>query len=266
MKLSKFFAVAAIGFSAVLMCNAEVIPMNADFLRNAWTNSLKCDGNQITVSGRSFLVSRKPIDIDHAKKYSFKITAVGNKVKPTNIYVGFDFCDENGKGIAAHHLQGLQYTITPLARDAKKGDTKIYISKGAAWVRGGSVCIVKDAKADNSDVPNAKVVGENVTAVKKVGTEWEVTLAKGLTEDLPANTSLRQHLKGGYYYCVANKSIPAEGEITLQGSVSGLPKYLQQYNAKNWPIGAKKAYFIILADWGNTKTPVILKDGTFTIE
>ena len=266
MQMLKSVFAAAAAFAALTLSAAEVINLaSSDVVRNAWGTPLKFEENQITTKGRAFIVMKKTIDIDHAKKYSFKVTAVGNKVKPTAIYIGFDPLNEKGVSIPAIQLQGLQYTFTQLARDAKKGDTVIYVKNGQAWVRGGSVVFVKDAKADNSDVPNSKVVGGNIVSVKKEGAEWAVTFKNALKEDLAAGTAVREHINGGFYYC-AVKTVPQDGEIVLSGTVSGLPKYLQQYNGKNWPIGAKKASFIILADWTNTKTPVILKDATFTIE
>lgn len=271
MKISSFttavFSCAVLFFSgAEALAEQEVIKLNeSKNIRAVWGQKLQFSEDGFSVSGKTFLAGTKKFDIDLNKTYSFSATVVGNGQKKTQLFIGFELFDENGKSIPAHHLQGLHYTFTETTRDAKKGDKIIYVKNGMAWVRAATACVMTGAKADASDLPNKNIVASGVKAVKKIGSEWEITLHNPLMADLPAKTAVRQQCKGGFYYSIII-DVPESGEKELSFKVRGLPKYPGMYNRVNWPFGAKKAQFLILSDWRNTKTKVTFKNPVFTIE
>ena len=83
---------------------------------------------------------------------------------------------------------------------------------------------------------------------------------------MPAGTLIRQHYRGGYLYVSAGRIIPVNGKLEIKGTIGGVSAKLESFNRKNFPVNARKAQLIILADWTGQKADVEIKDVTITVE
>lgn len=260
-------AVCAMAFAGITLASAETFNLaDKNFFRKNMGN-FSTTGTQFTTKGMTYLASRKTFDIDPEKSYKFKMTITNSAPKPLRLYIGFNLVDAKGRTHSAIAWQGIASTFTQIARDAKKGDKVLYVKNATYWSVAGTVNIARNAKQDATDVPNTTIVANSIKAKKKIGNEWEVTLREPLKADFKAGENVRQHIAGGFYYSVTKLVDPSEKEIVIDRTVKGYVKTLNGFNGKNWPIGAKKAQFIILADWGSkVGTPLIFKNASFSVE
>lgn len=254
-------------FAGMSMASAETFNLAKQNFFWKPKKGFTTNGTEFTTTGMTFLSSQKLYDVDPAKKYSVKIKVNSSVPRVCCLYVGFELHDAKGKSYQAVSWQGYPETFTQITRPAKIGDKVIYVKNGANWSTVRSVYFALDAKADGSDIPNTKIVYNNVASKKKVGNEWEITLTAPLKINLPAGKSVRQHAAGGYFYVINKRIMPKDKELVLSGSVQGFAKTIGQYNGKNWPAGVGKVRFVILADWGTkVNSPLTFKEATFTIE
>lgn len=265
MKLISKLAVAVLSVSGALLCAAEVTNYSVKDISRILGKNVTFKENSVVCNGQSMLVGKKIIEIDPAKKYTFKFTAVGNAEKSTRLFAGFAMLDAQGRSTEAQHWQGYQDTLTEVAAPAKKGDTVLKVKNGAKWRKGNYFTIACNAKADLSDIPNGSNIAENITDVKKVGDVWEITVKRPLRSDVAAGTLIRQHARGGYLYIAPIKTVPKNGQIEVKGSLKGIAK-TPVFRAPTWPVNAKKARWIILADWTGAKADVEIKDISITVE
>lgn len=261
--------VCVAAFAALSLSAAEVINLTEKGVmkRNIGQGDIVYGENQFTIPGRSAFRMNKPITIDPAKTYTFKVTFANNTARKPMIYVGWDPINAKNLGGPAYMWQGKNETFTQLSRDAKKGDTMIYVKDGKAWRKAGHACFAAYANADGSDLPNRNIFGNNITSVKQEGEEWVITFKTPLKKDIPANTNVRQHYSGGYLYVIASKIAPNK-ESTFTKVIKGCSDKVNLYNSNIWPRNAAKAVLVMLLDWGNDKemTPITIKDATLTIE
>ena len=262
-------SVCAMTFAGMFLASAETIDLTEKtfFRKNMGTFSV--GDKQFTTTGMTFLMATKSFDVDPAKKYTYKVTVNGNIPKDSRLYIGFDLYDAAGKAHQAIAWQGIASTFTQPTKDAKKGDTVIYVKNAASWSLSGSVYIALDAVADGSDLPNTKIVANSIKSKKKVGDEWEVTLSAPLKADIPAGKNIRQHVTGGYYSPTIVTLKPADSgkDLVFTATIQGYNKTVVPFTGKTWPQGVKKAQILILTDWGNrTGATLTFKDATLTIE
>lgn len=267
--ITKFVAAAAV-MSGALLYGAEVIKFPA---KDAFSKSLVMKGVTVTFnednilcSGKAMLTSKKAIDIDPAKKYTLKLTAIGNDKVPTTIYVGFAMRNAKDQATDAIHWQGFANTLTEVVAEAPKGAKAIKVKDGSKWRKFPHCVIMANAKADNSDVPNYNWVANNIVSAKQDGDVWTLELKAPLKRTLKAGTIIRQHYRGGYIYINSPKNIPANGKVEIKGTIGGIAKDIGSFSSLRWPINAKKARLIILADWRGNKGAVTIKDVSVTVE
>lgn len=259
-------AVCAMMFAGFFIVSAETINLaDKSYLRKQFGEH-SATGTEFTTRGRTFLAASRPVGIDPAKKYSFKLKVTGKTEKNVRLYIGFNLMDINGRPYQALAWQGIASTFTVVTRAAKAGDSVIYVKNGQTWLTSAPVYIALDAKEDNSDIPNTKIVRSNVKSKVRKGDEWEIVLKTPLKADIAEGTNVRQHIAGGYFYTAVKTIKPTDGEIVLSGSVQGYAKNIGYFNGKNWPVGVKKARFLVLADWNNAGATLNFKDAVFTIE
>lgn len=258
---------AAAAVSSAVLCGAEVINYSTKGgIKNIFGKKVTFKENSVVCQGQSILAGKKIIEIDPAKKYTLKLTAVGNAEKSTVLYAGFSMLDAKGRTTVAHNWQGYPGTLTEVAADAKKGDTVIKVKDGSKWNKSAINVIAANAKADLSDIPNRNIVADNIVSSKKVGDVWELTLKKPLRAALPAGTLIRQHYRGGYLYISAGRIVPVNGTLEIKGTISGVSSKLESFSRKHFPVNAQKAQLVILADWTGKKADVEIKDVTITVE
>lgn len=268
----RFFAksiVAAIAFAALSLSAAEVINLTEKgaLKRVLGKGDIVYGENQFTVPGWTMLELPKLIKIDPAKKYTVKMTLVGNPQKRVSIYIGYNPSSSKKGGGAAQIWQGAQKSFTQLTRDAKKGDKVIYVKDAKGWIKTASYAsIAFNAKEDGSDLPNKELYASNILSVKQEGEEWAIEFKTPLRKNIPANTGVRQHFAGGYMYIFANSLAPNQ-ERTFSATTQGHAKAVSRYSSTVWPINVDQAKLVLLLDWGRpTNTPVTIKDATLTIE
>lgn len=248
---------------AAFCCCAEVIDLTKEAFWQPLDNVLFFE-NTITSNGRAFLKSKNVFDIDPAKKYTIKLSVKGKNV-PAQIYVAFLPLGKYNEDLATSTFYCMRNTLTQVAADAKKGDTKIMVRYGNHWKSRPSSCVVKNAKVDDSDIPNKNIVaGDIVSAVKK-GNLWEITFKAPLRSDVRAGSFIRQHLSGGYLYFGGRKMVTPNKEIVMQGTIAGYAKP-GEYRFNKWPHNVKKARLALLLDWTNKNATIDIKDAVLTIE
>ena len=268
MKSFTKFVICAAALTGISLGAAEVINIaDSKFMRPA-LGKVVIANNQITHTGKAFIFGKTKFDIDPAKKYTFKYTIVNNSDKMVIVYGGINAYDAAGKEYSSYSWQGNPKSMTEVVADAKKGDTKLTVKNGSAWVTNPSTSIVVNAKADFSDVPNKNAVADRVIKREKTGDVWVLTLEKPLRADVKAGTVIRQHFHSGYFYLrgASPSRVAPKSSVTVNTTIQGNAAVLGRFNQKNWPVNAKKASFLLLSNYTNVKADVIIKDATLTIE
>lgn len=258
----KLFSVLTI-ISTVFCCYAEVINLtDAD----TWMpcGNVLFHNDTATSTGKVFLRSKQIFNIDPAKKYSIKLSIVSKNV-PATVYVAFLPLGKNNAELHTYSFQAHPNTLTQVAADAKKGDNKIIVRYGDHWKVRPASCVVKNAKADNSDIPNSNyLTGELASSVKK-GNLWELTFKTPLVSDVKAGSFIRQHINGGYIYFGGRKNLTPKQEVVMQGTITGRAAP-GLYRNNQWPHNLQKAQLILLLDWTGKNAMIEIKDAALTIE
>lgn len=249
--------------SAFLCCNAEVIDLTNDSVWQPLDNVLFHE-KTITATGRAMLRSKQIFNVDPAKKYTIKLTAASKNV-PAMVYVAFIPLGKYNEELATSTFYCHRNTLTQVAADAKKGDKKIMVRYGDHWKIRPASCVVKNAKADDSDIPNKKVVAGALASAVKKGNLWELTFKTPLRSDVKANDFIRQHQGGGYLYFGGSKKLEPNKVAVMQGTITGRAAP-GLYNFKKWPHNVNKARLVLLLDWSNKNALIDIKNATLTIE
>ena len=264
MKIFSKFAAAAVVATSVLSA-AEVINLSD---KNFWlpAKHVNFTENQMVPASRVMLRSKKLMNFDPAKKYTFKMEITGGEgsTKKALFLYGISPASEKGASYSSQNIQCIPATFTQLTSAAKKGDTEIKVKDVSKWKTYSHWVIAYNAKADFSDIPNRSIINIPASKIQKVGEEWVVTLKNPLPVDLAANTNLRQHTLGGYYY-IGNKMIAPGATIQENATITGQAKH-GTYNVKVFHPAVKHGYIIMLFDWNNSKVPLTIKNATLTIE
>lgn len=270
MKHFSKIAVCAAAFASAVIVNAETINIADPAVMRTVLGKATIADNMITHTGKAYVFGKKYFEIDPAKKYTFKYTIENKSDIPFATYVGLNFVDKDGKGYPFWSWQCNTKSATEVIADAKKGDTEIKVKNGASWIISGVTAICKDVAADYSDMPTPanKLVPGYVTKKAKDADGWILTLSAPLKSDIAKGTVIRQHYHSGYYYLPNSTpaKIGAKQSRTFITTISGYAKNSERFNAKNFPIGAKKFHILFLSDYANTKADVVIKDATLTIE
>ena len=265
MRLFTKMTVAAIATASSVLVAAEVIDLTSKDLWLPMKNVEFSEGKMVN-DGRAMYRSKKLIAIDPAKKYTIKMTVSAPGAKRSSAVL-FGMYPANAKGqlITARYLQSNPGTFTQVVETAEKGSTTIKVKDGSKWSKSpSSALIAYDAKEDNSDIPCYKIIGNQITKTEKVGDVWVLTLKKPLTRALAANSYIRQHSDGGYFY-FGNRQVGSK-PATVSTTVTGKSDYGHYNPAKGFHPGMTHAYLVILSDWYNAKNKIEIKDATLTIE
>lgn len=266
MRLFSKFVIAAAAVSTSVLFGAEVFDITGkDFWRPA--KNVEFSDSKIVTNGRVMLTSRKLITIDPAKKYTFKMNMVAPEAKKASVVL-FGILPANAKGatLPANRFQCNPKTFTQVVEAAPKGATSIKVKNGAAWnFKSKFTVIAVNAKADNSDIPNTNIISNSIKEVKKEGDIWVLTLHKPLGRAIAANTNIRQHFDGGYFYFGTYYSLKSK-PVTLERSVTGTSPVGHYAPAKGFIPGMTHGYLIMLVDWYSAKNKIEFSNAAFTIE
>lgn len=211
------------------------------------------------VTGSAMLISTKKYDIDPKKITELEADIKMISGKPATTYLGFRLIDKNGRYISASAVNAIYGSDTVLVKAVKPTDTTITVKANPKWKKSSIYSVVIRTKKDFSDLPNYAAIGHNITNVKKVGNNMEVTLAKPFKASVPAGTAVRIHSDGGYMYTGGYKYIGADsGKVELKGKATGRSKHGMY--ASSWAPGAVKAEIILLVNWGVQGSVTQVKD------
>ena len=199
----------------------------------------------LSVKGNKYLLSRKLVKIDPAKKYQISgefRTAAG----PSGlVYLGFAPCDAKGNITQSRAVNTVANTQTEVAEDAKKGSTTIKVKNASKWNKTSKYSwMVFGAKDDFSDLPNQNAVSTVPQSCKQDGDVWEFTLKTPLKADIAAGTKVRQQLDGSSYMYSAGAFKVGDKWIARKGIAAGMAKNGNPSN-KFWP-GTVTARIVIL--------------------
>ena len=202
----------------------------------------------LLVKNRVMLRSKKLFDVKPGKIYKLKLEAKRVDGVPTMIYFGFETYLANGRTpVSNEHVNAIYGTLSSFAKDAKKGDTVIYLDK------------------DFSDLPNYKIVRAPIKNIEKCAEGYKVTLGIKIPRDIAKGTTVRQHISGGYMYAGGYKLLKDQ-EVKLSGKViDTLPKG-PGYAFNKWTSYAGKARLIVLVNWTGKGSTTALKDIELEIE
>ena len=221
----------------------------------------------LLVKNRVMLRSKKLFDIKPGKIYKLKLEAKRVDGVPTMIYFGFETYLANGRTpVSNEHVNAIYGTLSSFAKDAKKGDTVIYLDKTAAkWKKLGHSFFAIDAKKDFSDLPNYKIIRAPITNIEKCAEGYKVTLGVKMPRDIAKGTTVRQHISGGYMYAGGYKLLK-DKEVKLFGKVSEVLPPGPGYSFDKWSSYAAKARLIVLVNWTGKGSTTALKDIEVEIE
>ena len=214
------FGAAALIAAGTIAAQEQTLNTAADWNKNAALTDV--DG-LLNAKNRTIL-SGKKFTVDPSKAYTIKFSVRTQNAQGYDfswVLSGFKVYDKNGREIHSIYVNPVSETLTEVVADAAKGATVIQL-KDASKFRNKYVVLVANAKADFSDLPNYNLIGR-ITGVKKNGTVWEATLAKPLTKDVKAGTSVREHFSGGYLYTAGAKNVKGDW-VTMTGMIKGMSK------------------------------------------
>ena len=242
------FAAAASAIMAGSLFSAEALkPASvADF--TGYTRSAKNIENGIRFTGTRYLSykSAKSIPIDLKKKYRISCEyrmAPGSK-SAAHLYFAPISYDKNGQEISATGQYCIRGTETVLAAPAKKGDKVVKIKNGAKWfVQWGAIAF--NAKSDFSDLPNNDFI--YISAIKKNGDVWEVSLKNPLAKDYPAGTSVREQRAGASYRYIFYAKPQTEWTKSTQ-VIRGEKSETAPGYANAWRLGTVKAGIVFFTN------------------
>ena len=208
MKKISVLAVAVTMAGTVFAAEALQCTKITDF--KGYTQNAKAieNGIRLTGNGKYFVLgSVKKLPVDLKKKYCFSFEyrlAPGSKTAG-GFYIAPVCFTAQGKEITAVSQNCVNGSDTVLAAAAKKGDKVIKIKNGAKWIlRYGAVAF--NTKADYSDLPNYEIA--EITAIKKVGDIWEISLKKPLAKAYPAGTAVREQCYAATYRYILANAVP----------------------------------------------------------
>lgn len=221
----------------------------------------------LLVKNRVMLRSKKLFDVKPGKIYKLKLEAKRVDGVPTMIYFGFETYLANGKTpVSNEHVNAIYGTLSSFAKDAKKGDTVIYLDNTAAkWKKLGHSFLAIDAKKDFSDLPNYKIIRAPITNIEKCAEGYKITLGVKMPRDIAKGTTVRQHISGGYMYAGGYKLLK-DKEVKLFGKVSEVLPPGPGYSFNKWSSYAAKARLIVLVNWTGKGSTTALKDIEVEIE
>ncbi len=221
----------------------------------------------LLVKNRVMLRSKKLFDVKPGKIYKLKLEAKRVDGVPTMIYFGFETYLANGKTpVSNEHVNAIYGTLSSFAKDAKKGDSVIYLDNTAAkWKKLGHSFFAIDAKKDFSDLPNYKIIRAPITNIEKCAEGYKVTLGVKMPRDIAKGTTVRQHISGGYMYAGGYKLLK-DKEVKLFGKVSEVLPPGPGYSFNKWSSYAAKARLIVLVNWTGKGSTTALKDIELEIE
>ena len=221
----------------------------------------------LLVKNRVMLRSKKLFDVKPGKIYKLKLEAKRVDGVPTMIYFGFETYLANGKTpVSNEHVNAIYGTLSSFAKDAKKGDTVIYLDNTAAkWKKLGHSFFAIDAKKDFSDLPNYKIIRAPITNIEKCAEGYKITLGVKMPRDIAKGTTVRQHISGGYMYAGGYKLLK-DKEVKLFGKVSEVLPPGPGYSFNKWSSYAAKARLIVLVNWTGKGSTTALKDIELEIE
>ena len=221
----------------------------------------------LLVKNRVMLRSKKLFDVKPGKIYKLKLEAKRVDGVPTMIYFGFETYLANGKTpVSNEHVNAIYGTLSSFAKDAKKGDSVIYLDNTAAkWKKLGHSFFAIDAKKDFSDLPNYKIIRAPITNIEKCAEGYKITLGVKMPRDIAKGTTVRQHISGGYMYAGGYKLLK-DKEVKLFGKVSEVLPPGPGYSFNKWSSYAAKARLIVLVNWTGKGSTTALKDIEVEIE
>ena len=221
----------------------------------------------LLVKNRVMLRSKKLFDVKPGKIYKLKLEAKRVDGVPTMIYFGFETYLANGRTpVSNEHVNAIYGTLSSFAKDAKKGDTVIYLDNTAAkWKKLGHSFFAIDAKKDFSDLPNYKIIRAPITNIEKCAEGYKITLGVKMPRDIAKGTTVRQHISGGYMYAGGYKLLK-DKEVKLFGKVSEVLPPGPGYSFDKWSSYAAKARLIVLVNWTGKGSTTALKDIELEIE
>ena len=122
--------------------------------------------------------------------------------------------DARGRNILKSNVDAVPRSDTALLQTAKKGAMELTIKDGANWEKRRSVrtMVAFNVKPEFADLPNFEL-SPIVTRVRKAGdgASCIVTLSKPLEKEYPAETPVRQHRYGEFFYGgIAYSRVPAQ--------------------------------------------------------
>ena len=249
---------------------AETITYNTSRDWSSWTKIKMSDKDKhLYCSGTStFFTGNKKIKISPDKVYSIQASARAVNIqneKKAKTAVGFRPLTANNRTIFMENASIVANGLTTLISDARKGDKQIILKRNPKMVfKPNIMALVKDAKADLSDLPNFNVLAVSLKSLQtsKDG-KWILTLKNPLAADVKAGTSVRFHNYGVYMNTGGISNVGQEW-ITFRGSVQGISSN-GGYSPVIWPAGTVYAIPYIFHNRNNSPSAVEYQDVTVTI-
>ena len=152
----------------------------------AWERSygVTAKDGALSVPGTVKFTQKEFFDVDPAKSYTLTVSVRSGNGKSSAFMPTIEQYDAQGRQIYVAHTKVVPDTFTTLSAPVKKGDTHMLVANGAGWKSGSLKVIAFQAKEDQSDLPNYRLLWNTVTGAAKEGDSWRITLAKPLLADL----------------------------------------------------------------------------------
>ncbi|MFA6567160.1 MAG: hypothetical protein WCS96_03035, partial [Victivallales bacterium] len=207
----------------------------------------------------NFVSSKELIPVDTKGEYLFTGWFKSGNSKENQIYAGLLMLDENKRPINSTSVTALAESGTALAAEAKKGETVVKVKDASKWEKLFqnkvlTIAFDTDDSGEYKDLPNYKCYA--VSNLEKKNDVWEVTLAKPLPSDFPAETKVRAHQSSGHYMYVFSLKKNLADWTKYSGTVKPMVKSGSPGSAF-WP-GTKYVQVLILANWGQKDGETLL--------
>ena len=253
----KFFSLFSFILLGIVGCASNSIKIDS---KNAWNDfeTLKIidsqKGNFQAIAGANKLVSNDVVSIDKEKIYRLKgdFKAVGTDAK---VHFGLIYKNGNGQIIKSTQIANIPGTETIVTRDAKKGDTEIYVADAKKWVKSPRV-IATNVKDDFSDLPNFATIS-NISNIEQItDNEWKISFSKPINLNLLQSCKVRQHASGAYNYAAGIIDVPADKWVTASGVISGYA--VNGMPRQHFGAGVEQVQIVLLTNWSNKSDATIL--------
>ena len=153
-----------------------------------------------TLKGMVHFWTKKMFTPEAGKKYRVSAEIrTDSKGRMPGVCLAVVYFNDKGKFIWTREYMAVPNSFTELAKPVVMTDTILTLKAPAwKWEKNKTYVVAFEAKADESDLPNAKV-STRIKSIVQKSNNLKITLSKPLYAEFPAGTKVRLHYDYSFY-------------------------------------------------------------------